>query len=210
MFTGIIKKTAKVKLVKKRSGNVIVSVRLPSGWNVREGQSISVNGICSTVSATKHGKLVFQYVPETLRKTTVRWWKKGNLLNLEESLKLGDSIDGHLVTGHVEGVGEISAGVHERGERLFKVDTSTELVSHMVKKGSIAVDGVSLTVADVGDDWFSIALIPYTISHTVWKERSVGDMVNIETDILGRQRAQELCIRAKKPKEKIKKSRWRA
>lgn len=186
MFTGVIKKTERVESIRKQGGNVAVSVRRPSGWKLHEGQSVSVNGICSTVSAIRGRQVVFQYIPETLRKTTVRWWKKGDLVNLEQSLRLGGALHGHLVSGHVEGVGRITAAVRERGERLFKVETSKKLVANMIQKGSIAIDGVSLTLVDVGDDWFSIALIPYTITHTNWKVKGVGDMVNIETDILAR------------------------
>lgn len=186
MFTGVIKKTATIASIRKQGGTVVVSVRHPLGWKMQEGQSVSVNGICTTVSAEKGKELAFQYVPETLRKTTVRWWKKGDLVNLEESLKLGDSIDGHLVSGHVEGVGRITASVRKRGERLFKLEVSRELTAQMIPKGSVAIDGVSLTLVDVGDDWFSIALIPYTIAHTNWKEKKVGDMVNVETDMLAK------------------------
>lgn len=186
---GIVKKTERVESIRKQGGNVVVSVRRPSLWKLHEGQSVLVNGICSTVSAIRGRQVVFQYIPETLRTTTVRWWKKGDNVNLEESLKQGDPIDGHLVSGHVEGVGRITAAVRERGERLFKIETSTRHVAHMIQKGSIAVDGVSLTLVDVGGDWFSIALIPYTIRRTNWKERRVGDNVNLETDILARYAA---------------------
>lgn len=186
MFTGIIKKTARIETIRKQSGTIVVSVRAPALWKLSRGQSIAVNGICSTISAIRGGTLVFQYIPETLRKTTVRWWKRGDLVNLERSMKLGDPLDGHLVSGHVEGVGCITAAVRERGERLFKIEISRELVANMIRKGSIAVDGVSLTLVDVGDDWFSIALIPYTIAYTNWKGKRVGDMVNVETDMLAK------------------------
>ena len=188
MFTGIIKKTAKIAAVRKQKGTFVVEMAAPTGWKLREGQSVSVNGICSTIAAVRGKKLVFQYIPETIRKTTVRWWRKGDILNLEDSLRLGDPIDGHVVMGHVEGIGRIAALVNEKGDRLFKIETTKQLVSGIVKKGSLALDGVSLTVADVADDWLAVALIPYTIMHTNWKEKVVGAMVNIETDILGRQR----------------------
>lgn len=209
MFTGIIKKTVKVESIKKQGGNVVVSVRLPAGWKVAEGQSLSVNGICTTVSDFRAKKIIFQYVPETIRKTTVRWWKVGDLLNFEQSLKFGDALDGHLVTGHVEGVGQITAGVHNKGELLFKIETSAELISQMMKKGSVAVDGVSLTIADVGESWFAVALIPYTVAHTNWKTRKVGDLINIETDILGRQRGRNIIANATKTKTKRKKANKR-
>lgn len=210
MFTGIIKKTAEVAVVKKKGGTLLVSIFCPTALSVKEGQSLSVNGICSTLTARKGKNLVFQYVPETIRKTTVRWWKKGDQINIEASLRFGDPIDGHLMTGHVEGIGQITAGVHDKGDLLFKIESSPELISQMVKKGSVAVDGVSLTLADVGESWFAVALIPYTVAHTNWKFKKVGDVVNIETDMLGRQRANLVTINAKKTKTKRKKANKRA
>lgn len=210
MFTGIIKKTSRIESVGKRRGNLAVAVGHPYNLKIEEGQSLSVNGICSTVSACRGKRLYFQYVPETIRMTTVRFWKQGDLINLEESLKFGDALDGHIVTGHIEGVGQITAGVSEGGERLFKIETSQELIANMTKKESITVDGVSLTLADVGENWFSIALIPYTIAHTGWRERKLGDMVNIETDILGRQRASAIVSHAKTSSETQKKKTKRA
>lgn len=192
MFTGIIKKTAKVGEVKEERGGLAVTIATPAGWKLAEGQSVSVNGICSTAARVHGRKLTFQYMPETIRKTTVRWWKKGDRVNLEQSLLLGDPLDGHIVMGHVEGVGRIDALVNEKGDRLFKIATTPELLLGIVKKGSIALDGVSLTVADISDDWFAVALIPYTVAHTNWKEKKVGSLVNIETDILGRLRLKQV------------------
>ncbi len=209
MFTGIIKKTTKVISVEKRAGNLGVSVAIPKGVKISLGQSISVNGICSTIRGVRKKELIFEYIPETLRQTTVRWWKKGEVLNLEQSLRFGDSLDGHLVTGHVEGVGQIAAGVHEKGDILFKIETTGDMIEKMVKKGSVAIDGVSLTIADVGENWFAVALIPYTVEHTNWKKRAVGDIVNIETDILGRQRAKQVISYATPSTKSKKKKRLR-
>lgn len=205
MFTGIIKNTTLISAIRKQEGTLLVSIRTPASWKLDIGQSIAVNGICSTVKASSKKELVFQYIPETIRKTTVRWWKKGDIVNLERSMKFGDPLDGHLVTGHVEGIGQITAGINEKGDWLFKIESSRELVAQMVKKGSITVDGVSLTLADVGETWFAVALIPYTVAHTSWKKRKVGDVVNLETDILGRQQVKQIVKKyAKKTKTKAK------
>lgn len=209
MFTGIVKKTVKVASIVKKGGNLAVSIPFSVGVKLSEGQSVSVNGICSTVHFVRGKKLDLVYIPETIRKTTVRWWKKGEVLNLEQSLRFGDSLDGHLVTGHVEGIGQITAGVHDKGDLLFKIETAAELISQMVKKGSVAVDGVSLTIADVGESWFAVALIPYTVAHTNWKHKKVGDVVNIETDMLSRQRVKNLTHNATKTKTKRKKANKR-
>jgi riboflavin synthase alpha subunit len=190
MFTGIIQKTAHVTSVAKTKTGVAVSVRVLNGWKLHEGQSIAVNGICSTVRTLKGRTVAFDYVLETIRKTTVHWWREGDMLNLEQSLRLGDPLDGHVVMGHVEGRGRIDALLAEKGEKLFKISASREIIQGIIKKGSIALDGVSLTVIDVADTWFAVALIPYTLSHTNWGKHAVGTIVNIETDILGRQRMQ--------------------
>ncbi len=186
MFTGIIKEVAEAAAVRESRGIFLVEVATPKQWKVRSGESISLNGICSTVTKVGRGGMLFEYMPETQRKTTVRSWKKGDALNCERNLRVGDSLDGHLVMGHVDGVGRIGALVREGGARLFKIEAPSELLAFIAKKGSVAVDGVSLTVADVGDDWFSVALIPYTLSHTNLQFRKVGDRVNIETDILAK------------------------
>lgn len=210
MFTGIIKKTSRIESIGKQRGNLEVAVGHPYNLKIEEGQSLSVNGICSTVSACRGKRLYFQYVPETIRMTTVRFWKQGDLINFEESLKFGDAMDGHIVTGHIEGVGQITAGVSEKRERLFKIETSRELIASMTKKGSITVDGVSLTLADVGENWFSIALIPYTIAHTGWKERKVGDMVNLELNRLEKRRTRTMRGYVKKSSEELRKNAKRA
>ena len=107
-----------------------------------------------------------------------------------------------MVMGHIEGIGRIGAVVNKKGERLIKVETSHELATQMIKKGSIALDGVSLTLVDVAQDWLMVALIPYTISHTNWKEKTAGGLVNIETDILGRQRMQNVLGKYAKKKKR--------
>ena len=210
MFTGIIKKTARIESVERRGGKTVIFVRCSSRVEVTDGQHVSVNGISSTLSTRKGKVIFFEYGSETMKKTTLRFWKKDDLVNLEENLKFGHPINGHLVTGHVDGVGQVTAGVNDKGERLFKIETSKELIAHMTKKGSIAVDGVSLTLADVGENWFAITLIPYTISHTGWKERKVGDMVNLELNRLGKQRTRTMRGYVKKSSEKLRKNAKRA
>lgn len=186
MFTGIITEVSKVVAARNRGGNRVILVEKPMQWDARAGASVSVNGICSTVVFARRGALQFDYMPETLRKTTAGFWKKGESVNLEKSLRVGDEMGGHIVTGHIEGVGSVKTIVNDGGSRLFKIEVPLELFSRIVKKGSVAVNGVSLTVADVGDNWFSVALIPYTVKHTNLRERQVGDKVNIETDILAK------------------------
>ncbi|MEK7208488.1 MAG: riboflavin synthase [Patescibacteria group bacterium] len=186
MFTGIIKEVGTVRSVRKSRGMFLVAVAKPARWKVRVGESVSLNGICSTVADMELGVMFFEYMPETQRRTTVRFWKRGDALNLEKSLRVGEPLDGHLVTGHVDGVGRVGALVREGGARLLKLEAPPELLALIAKKGSVAVDGVSLTAADVADGWFSVALIPYTLSRTALRNRRVGDRVNIETDIFAK------------------------
>ena len=195
MFTGIITDTAKVASVRKRGRNLAVSVVKPAQWNERAGESISINGICSNVVGLGRDVLHFVYMPETLRKTTAGSWRTGEKVNLERSIKAGEPLDGHLVMGHVDGVGGIAVSVRDGGAQLLKIEAPQEILALIAKKGSVSIDGVSLTAADVGEYWFSIALTPYTLAHTNLQFRAVGDRVNIETDILAKYAAQHANVR---------------
>ncbi len=186
MFTGIIKSVGKVKSIKKSRGGIALVVSARSLRKIEKGASIAVGGICLTVTAFSRGSFSFFAMLETIRKTTVSFWKKGQKVNLERSLKFGEELGGHLVSGHIEGVGEITAIVREGRSRLLKIETSVKILSRMVAQGSVALDGVSLTIADVGKNWFSVALIPYTLSHTSLRDLVIGDKVNIETDMIMR------------------------
>ena len=212
MFTGTITHTAKIASVLKRGGNFAVSVAKPARWKVRAGESISVNGICSTAvwsgrdvsplsrgvppSSEARGVLHFTYMPETLRKTTAGSWRVGDKVNLERSIKAGEPFGGHLVMGHVDGLGSIAVSLRDGGAQLLKIEVPPEILALVAKKGSVSVDGVSLTVADVGEYWFSIALTPYTLAHTNLQLRTVGDRVNIETDILAKYAARRASARS--------------
>ena len=185
MFTGIIKRTGTVQKVEKCRGGLAIEVAAPR-LSLKKGASVAVNGICSTVVSSARNSLSIFYIPETIRKTTVVRWKKGERVNLEESMRFGDEVGGHLVSGHIDGVGTITALVREGESRLLKIEAPRMLLRYMIPKGSVAIDGVSLTLADVGDDWFSVALIPYTLAHTNLGKKKTGDRVNLECDMLGK------------------------
>ena len=204
MFTGIIREVAEIAAVRKTRGSFRVSVQKPARWKVKAGESVCVNGICSTVTSTKNGKMFFEYMPETLRKTTAAAWHVGGRVNLERSLRVGDPLDGHLVAGHIDGVGRIAASVRDGGARLLKIEAAAELQRYIAKKGSVAIDGVSLTVAHacppraarrrrVCKAHFTVALIPYTLAHTNLRERRVGDKVNLEVDILAKYATRQMA-----------------
>lgn len=186
MFTGIIKSVGKIKSIRKGKKGIGITVSARPLSGLTKGASIAVNGTCYTATSVAQGSFSFFAMPETVRVTAVGRWKAGERVNIERPLRLGDEIGGHTVSGHVEGVGQIAIILREGRSRLWKVEAPAGIIQHLQKKGSVAIDGVSLTLADVGDSWFSVALIPYTLSHTTLGEKKRGDVVNLESDILTR------------------------
>lgn len=186
MFTGIIQKTAKIKNIKNQNEILIVDFDLPKNFKLKKGASISINGICSTVIAFTKSEFKVGYMKETLDKTMVNSWKAGNRVNLETSLRLGDTLDGHFVYGHIDTVGVIKSIVKQGDSNVFEIDIPKEFLKFVVYKGSVAIDGVSLTVSARNSKTFNISLIPYTLEHTNLGEIKVGDSVNVEVDVLGK------------------------
>jgi len=187
MFTGIVNARAKVvSLQKSKAGWKISLIPFPPLTRVTIGSSIAVNGVCLTV-VRKHGqKFIFDIVPETGKKTTLVTLKPGDYVNIESALRVGDELGGHLVQGHVDGIGVIKALKHENKEWRMTIKVSRILTRLMVAKGSIVIDGVSLTIADVKKNLCTVALIPYTRTHTTLGIRKIGDAVNIEVDIIAK------------------------
>lgn len=186
MFTGIIQATVKVRKAEQTGECLRVSVERPSDWPLVHGQSIAIDGVCSTVVAFDEGSFDVEYMPETLAKTAVGNFQEGTKVNLERSLSLQDFIDGSLVQGHVDATGKIEK-IEKLGEtKEMAVSFPNELKKYIAPKGSIVVNGVSLTVASVDEGGFRIALIPYTLEHTNLGMLVEGDAVNIEVDMLAR------------------------
>ena len=150
------------------------------------GASVAVNGACLTLAALRGTDGEFDVVPETWERTTLRTLRPRDSVNLERSLRLGDRIDGHFVQGHVDGTAAVEAVDRAGGEWRLHLRTDPALAPYLVAKGSVAVDGVSLTIVDAAEGRFSVALIPTTLERTVLGTRRPGDLVNIETDILAR------------------------
>ncbi len=183
MFTGIIEATATV--LSNTSG--VLEVACPAVFtDLRIGSSVSVNGVCLSVKKLNKKCIQFDVVAETLAKTTLGSYKEGSLVNLERAMKADGRLDGHIVQGHVEATGEL---VEMKNERLLQVHVPSLLVASIIPKGSIAIDGVSLTVASIEGDCITMALIPHTIENTTLGNLKKGDRVNIETDVLMRYRA---------------------
>ncbi|MFQ5805725.1 MAG: riboflavin synthase [Phycisphaerae bacterium] len=195
MFAGIIESVGKVVAVRRAGGAAaapatdVVRLEVELGdllADLRLGASVAVNGACLTLAERRDSVGGFDVVPETWRRTNLRFLQAGDLVNAERSLRVGDRLDGHFVQGHVDGVGRIDRVQRERGEYKLWVVADAELKPYIVRKGSIALDGVSLTIVDVESNRFSVALIPITLARTVLGMRQPGDQVNIETDIVAR------------------------
>jgi riboflavin synthase len=186
MFTGIIKKVSKVSKISTQKGSLFVVIKIPKGWKVWAGESIAINGVCSTVKKLDKKNFTVEYMPETIKKTTVGNFKKGTLANLEKSLKFNDLVDGHLVQGHVDTTGKIIEIKKAKESKILKIKIPKDFIKFIAEKGSVAVDGISLTVVDTGNNWFTISLVSYTLENTNLDNIAVGDEVNIETDVLAK------------------------
>lgn len=193
MFTGIIKKTARVKYIEKNSSGLTLGVFNPK-FSAKKGDSISVNGVCSTVVETG-AILGFQYMPETLARSAIGTIMKGDSVNLEPSLKISDKLDGHIVLGHIDTVGKIMAIKTEGNSKVLTISPRDpkKFMKFVAEKGSVAIDGVSLTIVAVNSKNFTVKLIPYTSEHTAFGEKKAGSAVNIEFDIIAKYLEKLIC-----------------
>lgn len=195
MFTGIVEGMAKVKAISKSSKGAETIIRVKLGRlaeGLKVGNSVCINGACLTVTELSKSEAEFQVVAETIRRTNLGQIKVGDKVNIERSLRVGDRLEGHFVLGHVDGTGIIDDIIKLASETKFWIKLDKDLEKSIVSKGSITVDGVSLTLVDVEEDRVSVSLIPYTLRETTLGIRSEGDKVNIETDILGKYVASSL------------------
>ena len=154
--------------------------------NLEKGHSVAINGVCLTVVDLHDTCCTFEMIQETVQTTGLGSLKSGDSVNIERSIQVGEKIEGHFVLGHVDGTGTIDEIQERPGEVSVKVRVPEQLSKYIVKKGSIAIDGISLTVTEIKDNLVHISLIPHTVQVTNFKTRKVGDLVNIETDILGK------------------------
>lgn len=187
MFTGLVQSLAEVaKIVAEPPGVRLVIRERQVAAKAATGDSIAINGCCLTVVAIEGELLSFQAGQETLSRTNLGELKLGDVVNLEQSLKAGDPIGGHYVTGHIDAVGIVDARHDDADWCTMWFRAPVAQLDQMASKGSVAVDGVSLTLVDVERERFSVALIPHTLSLTTLGRRKVGDRVNIETDVLAK------------------------
>jgi riboflavin synthase len=197
MFTGIISHVGKIGNIKPLDGGKELSVKAPFAHDVHIDESISVNGVCLTVVSHDEETFSVQCVDETLRKTSLGDLKDQSIVNLERSLTLEKAIEGHIVQGHVDTTGIIKKIKKKGADLIVTIRFPEEFVDYVVGRGSISIDGISLTVARNSGNECSVAIIPYTWDHTNLKEKSEGDPVNIEFDIFGKYIVQYLKNREK-------------
>ncbi len=187
MFTGIIEELGVVERMDTGPDGARVFVRAASLLDgAHPGESIAVNGVCLTMTSADRGVFTADLSPETLRRTTLGTLRGGEPVNLERPLRVDQRLGGHIVQGHVDGVGTIADARAEGDGVWMEIAPHATLLSYLVEKGSIAVDGVSLTVARLSDGVFAVALIPHTLAATTLGQRRTGDQVNIEVDILAK------------------------
>lgn len=190
LFTGIIQGVGRVENISKnknrgRAAQLTVDLgKLAYGLKV--GDSVSINGACLTVVNLSKNKASFEMINETMKRTALGSLTLGDMVNIERSLKVGDTLDGHFVLGHVDGVGKIIDKIKQKDQAKLWVSIDKKLLKYVVPKGSIAIDGISLTVVDVNSNKISVALIPHTIAVTTLGIKKKGDLVNVEIDILGK------------------------
>ncbi|WP_163527523.1 riboflavin synthase [Halobacillus ihumii] len=187
MFTGIIEEMGSVKNIKSKSEALELSIIAKEILSdIDLGDSISINGVCLTVTSYSDQSIEFDVMPETFRATNLHQLKQGSTVNLERAMAAGGRFGGHLVSGHIDGTGEIVAKKSESNAVYYEIELPDELIHYFVYKGSITVDGTSLTVFGVEENRVTISLIPHTMDHTVLGDKEPGDQVNIECDMIGK------------------------
>jgi len=186
MFTGIIQRVGTVKRVSRGRGLVLEIAFEPWGRPLEEGESVAVDGVCLTVARCDETRFTADVLDETVSRTVIGDLLPGGKVNLERALRAGDAMGGHIVQGHVDCRGTILAKEPKGRDFRLRVKCGRVLAAQSVLKGSVAVDGVSLTISALGDDWLGVDLIPTTASETTLGAKKVGDEVNLEGDIVGK------------------------
>ena len=186
MFTGIIETLGIIKDIQKEGDNLHITIASSITNELKIDQSVAHNGVCLTVVAISGDEYTVTAIKETILKTNLAEWKVGNMVNLERAMKLGDRLDGHIVQGHVDQTGECISIEEANGSWYFTFNYDRKLNNITIEKGSITINGVSLTVLDSKEDEFSVAIIPYTFEHTNFKNFTIGTKINLEFDVIGK------------------------
>jgi len=186
MFTGIIETLGVIKDLKKDNDNLHITISSTITSELKIDQSVAHNGVCLTVVQIQNDEYVVTAIKETLEKTNLSEWKAGDVVNLERAMKLGDRLDGHIVQGHVDQIGICKNIKETNGSWYFTFEYNKNFNNITIEKGSITVNGVSLTVVDSKENEFSVAIIPYTFEHTNFKKFEIGTKINLEFDVIGK------------------------
>jgi riboflavin synthase len=186
MFTGIIETLGVIQEIEKDKDNLHITITSSITDELQIDQSVAHNGICLTVVSINKTFYTVTAIGETIKKTTISHWQKGDSVNLERAMKLGDRLDGHIVQGHVDQIGTCTTVKETNGSWYYTFKFDESLHNITIEKGSITVNGVSLTVVDSRKNEFSVAIIPYTFDHTTFKTFEVGTKVNLEFDVIGK------------------------
>lgn len=186
MFTGIIESLGKVVALTSDEGNLHITVQSLLASELKIDQSVAHNGVCLTVVDKKDDTYIVTAIQETLNKTNLGHWKVNDEVNLERAMKLGDRLDGHIVQGHVDATAKCIVAEETDGSWHFRFEYDKSVPFFTIEKGSVTVNGVSLTVVNAAEYAFSVAIIPYTFEHTNFKNIKVGDTVNLEFDVIGK------------------------
>ena len=186
MFTGIIETTGIIENIQRFGTNITFSISSPLSDSFKIDQSISHNGVCLTVESVGNGRHTVTAIEETLQKTNLRSWQMGDLINIEQCMQMNGRLDGHIVQGHVDTVATCISAEDHNGSWEYRFELPAAFSALIIEKGSISLNGISLTIFDVTDINFSVAVIPYTYSHTNMQQLREGDLVNLEFDMIGK------------------------
>lgn len=186
MFTGIVETLGTVKELRRDNDNLHITVKASITPELKIDQSVSHNGVCLTVVSINDDNYTVTAIRETLEKTNLGNWKEGDIINLERGMKLGDRLDGHIVQGHVDQTGICKSVEPANGSWYYTFEYDKNLSNITIEKGSITVNGVSLTVVNSKENEFSVAIIPYTYEHTNFKHINTGTVINLEFDVIGK------------------------
>ena len=195
MFTGIIETLGIVKDLKKENDNLHITVSSTITNELKIDQSVAHNGVCLTVVAIENDTYTVTAIKETIQKTNLGDWNIGDLINIERAMKLGDRLDGHIVQGHVDQTGRCVSIEEANGSWYFTFEYDKSLNNITIEKGSITVNGVSLTVVNSKENEFSVAIIPYTFENTNFKNFKIGTKINLEFDVVGKYVARLYALR---------------
>lgn len=185
MFTGIIEELGKIRAMDRRTDSIVLTIEAHTVLEgTRIGDSIAVNGVCLTVTSLNDTSFTADVMHETMRRTSFCELRTGSSVNLERAMQVGGRLGGHIVSGHIDGTGHVSRVENDGIARVITISIPRDMAPFIVEKGSIAIDGISLTVVSAGSSQFSVSIIPHTMSHTTLLDKHPGAIVNLETDIV--------------------------